>query len=181
MAIETPILSQIIRAQTWDQIFPDDEALNVEFFNFLESECEPGCLVTNHRFDNLNGTGFYDIEGECLKRKIGINSDGELILTYGLRTQIIRPDVGNINHQWGQGKIDEMHKKMRVICEEEVRSHNTEMTVYGYLTGSLKGKLATREWEQLMIETGHLPQRIGFRIYSEAELRKSKDLLDGLA
>lgn len=170
---------RIVRAEHWGQIFatPEeaeadfiDNIVNVDRFYYgknkraLRYEKEPHLDGFIHRviIDEGYETTYQRLaSGEVIL--ISYYPDKPITIHY------ITPGIGNIAHPFTiADTVIPNRRAMGVFIEDEDRVRDISETIgtdLEILPFFLKGKPATTGWEESMLRSGYLPQRIGYRLF----------------
>jgi hypothetical protein len=181
----------IVRANSWDELFSSKAQEQQDFEeNLLGDDISQyranKSLQSYQRVPSSEG----DIHIITLKEK-GYSSrwqklvkNGNVIITYNYPKKIskepslsiITPNIGNINHPYTQANtVVPSLEILREIGNEEIEKiTGIDIAV---LSGFIKGKPAYQNWETILLNAGHLPQRIGHQIYSNFVLEAQSKLM----
>lgn len=160
---------RIVRAQSWNQLFPTDEAAQVDFktslvddYRFYYIKDDPTVVYIVE--SNPDGDIHRVIRNKGYDKTFQRLTGGDIrIVSYNPHrpesVDLITPNIGNIDHPYTQGDI--------VTLNEEMLSDSDAL-----ISSWLKGKPATQGWEDTMLHNGHLPQRIGHRLFPHTALER---------
>lgn len=183
--------AQIVRAERWDQLFPNSEEAEADFLEYL---------INDHRFyygKNDSRTEYHiepDSEGDIhsITRDKGYTTtyqrlasgDVILVLHYPDKPPSVKhitPNIGNIAHPFTRQDVlfqptEEIVLRVtrnRELYKEISSAVGVDFTL---LSSRLRGKPATQGWEDTMLSNGHIPQRIGFSLFPNYALEGLKKL-----
>lgn len=175
---------RIVRAQSWNQLFATPAAAESDF---------QGNLVDAWRFycGENDSSVEYTVEANPngdihrVTRDRGHTTtyqrllSGDVIITFyypdkSPHSDIITPSIGNIAHSFTTADVLVIPAEKTILkiinnqdLYEEVRSRIGDLTM---LHSHLRGKPATEGWEDTILYNGHLPQRIGHRLFPDSAL-----------
>lgn len=173
---------RIVRAEHWSQIFATPEEAEADFIeNLIDAwrfyygknklplryEIEPHPDGSIHRVIMNEGNEGYETTYQRLA-----GGDVILISYYPdkpFTIHYITPSIGNIAHPFTiADTVIPNRRAMDVLIEDEDRAESTSEAIgtdLEILPVYLKGKPATTSWEESMLRSGDLPQRIGYRLF----------------
>lgn len=168
---------RIIRATSWAELFPSREEEMADYIENLvarvQAEYESNHSLREYRVEHLPAGDLHIFERTYAGYSTTyqkLRSSGNVVVTFvypkGLsQCHIITPDVGNVAHRFTTA--DTVLPKRRFV--ESVDDEEFRELTGTYLPAVLthgRGKHATKGWEETMFDNeGHLPLRIGHRIY----------------
>ena len=190
-AVAEELRKKIAHAGTWSQIFSSPEKAQTDFIerivgDFKDEYAANGSLKGYfieenpdgdiHRFDRFEKGHF-----ATAQRLVG----GDVIMTFnssGEKPSIDRiiPGSGNIDHSFtladtispSMSVIFDLIKDPEMVSEIGRTIGADVVSLFAYL----RGKPATIGWENVMLENGKLPQRIGHRIYPSFALEAQRKI-----
>jgi hypothetical protein len=177
----------LVRASSWQEIFQSPQDADKQYEEYLDRQRDE-YSQNNEQFEESRSVDIgKNTDITVFKRNNGNQTtvqrltNGNVVLSFAddnkvHNTEII-PEVGNIDHDWSNEKIQDMQAslKLRYKYEPDIKKRGQLVMVSTYI----KGKPATQGWENLMLEHGNIPQRVGYRIFPEDMLNRAKHLLEG--
>lgn len=180
-AVGKELRGKIVRASSWSQLFATPAEAEADYLREIVEESrkaqESINMLQEYRVDaDPNG----DIHS--VTRKDGHNTrmqrlpNGDVVLEFSnpndpTHRNLITAAVGNIDHPFSVANtvgpdvktVINLNQGIGTPEYEEMRARIgiDPMTFIPYL----RGKPAITAWEDIMLENGHLPQRIGHRIF----------------
>jgi len=155
--------------QSWEEIFPSNEERVRQFNDFLRE-------LKNEYVSNNTFVEIEEIVEDGIQRNIINKTDGGKVIVSTLEngnveltfinhnnknTTTITPDVGIKDFRWTHGSIKYLRKGLDIY-----RFKTKEFSFKaGQLALYAEGKPATKGWGETMKFNGHIPIRIGFKIY----------------
>ncbi len=168
--------SRVVRAERWDQLFPSPAEAETDFIENLinadrfyykrddpavEYIVEPNPRGDIHRITrNVSYTTTY----QCF-----LNGDVALTFYYPDKSPSVNritPSIGNIDHPFTTADvlIPDTEAVDALLRDPSLRENMMRLTL---LFSHLRGKPATQGWEETILYTGYLPQRIGYRLFPD--------------
>lgn len=170
--------TQIVRAQSWDQLFPSPEVAQAEFQRLVNEhrsyykENDPSVKYTvePHPAGDIHRVVRHKGHEATYQRL----ANGDIILIFYSpdnppHENLITPSIGNINHTFTAADIVIPDQEAVLEIELDKDRRNKVSSKIGSEVGSLpfylKGKPATQGWEDTMLYNGFIPQRIGYKLF----------------
>lgn len=179
---------QIVRAESWNQLFKSPEEERVDYEEHLVggalAEYKGNGSLKEHRVEP-NTEGDIHVLERTDKGSYStyqkLNGSRDVIITFNHADKephrvIVACGVGNISHPFTRANtVVPSSEVLRQIGDEEIqRITGTHIMALG---SNSKGKPATEGWEETMLYYGHLPQRIGHRIFPTFVLEAQAKLM----
>lgn len=179
---------QIVRADNWDQLFASPEEERVDYEEHLVggalAEYKGNSSLKEHRVEP-NPEGDIHVLEKTDKGSYStyqkLNENRDVIITFNNPNEephraVVTCGVGNISHPFTRANTFVPSSKiLKQIGDEEIqRITGTNILALGFYS---KGKPATEGWEETMLYNGHLPQRIGHRIFPDFVLKAQAKLM----
>lgn len=173
------------RFNSWEEIFPDPAEADCQYLGLLaelRAEFSGNQTLLEERVEvnpetGLSATIFertVDVKGFTrIERQPGGNLRYEFNHPGVLHIQEVIPEVGNKNHGWTYEEIVGLQAQMALALAES--SDPNEGLSLATMLSYLGGKPACVAWEETMLESKVLPQRVGFKIYPDWVLSAAKD------
>jgi len=167
--------SQIVRAISWQQLFPSKQAEMKDFVDNIvgsvKAEYESNHSLVGYWVEESSRGAIHFLEHTDGGRFVTFQklANGSVIINFntsnGLtHTDIVTSSIGNINHRYTIADTifpnDSFLKRLNPSIFEEVAGESL-LTINIYK----KGKPATQAWEDTILFNDHVPQRIGHRVY----------------
>lgn len=164
--------TRIVRAESWRQLLPTEEVAQKDFrtnlvdaYRFYYGKDNPKVIYVVesdsdgdiHRVTRDKG---YDTTYQRLQ-----NGNVRIVSYFPHKPEsvaLITPGIGNIDHPYTQRDL------ITIIDESGLAAIRSERDAL--IVSWLKGKPATQGWEDTMLRSGHLPQRIGHRLFPHTAL-----------
>lgn len=180
---------QIIRAESWDQLFESPEQERGDYIDHLVeqaiAEYKGNNSFKEHRIEPNPEGDIHILERTTESRSDTyqkLNESRDVIITFNYPNKepsriVVTCNVGNISHSFTRiNTVIPSYEVLKQIGDEEMR-RITGTHILALLTYS-KGKPATEGWEEIMLYNGHLPQRIGHRIFPNFVLEAQAKLME---
>lgn len=168
--------SKIVRAANWRELFPSREQEMADFVENLvgaaKAEYKSNGSLRQHRVEQLPEGDLHVFErttNGLSSTYQKLESSGNVVITFNhpdgsSNSDIVTPDVGNVAHEFtAANTVLPDREFLEQLGDEKLQAvagtHLMALTFY------IKGKPATKGWEETMLYNGHLPQRIGHRVF----------------
>lgn len=167
---------RIVRATSWRELFSSEEQEMADFIDNLvgaaRAEYEGNHSLREYRIEHLPEGDLHVFERTTpglSSTYQKLKSDGNVIITFNhpdgsSNSGIVTPDVGNVAHNFTTANtVLPDRKLLEGFSDKELQAvTGTDLMA---LTFYIKGKPATKGWEETMLYNDYLPQRIGHRIF----------------
>lgn len=175
---------QIVRAQSWGQLFRSPEEAEVDFqtnlvdaWRFYHGKDNPKVKYTvqPHPNGSIHIVSYGEEQPTTYQRFL----NGDVALTnYSSDTSphvsLITPNIGNIAHPYTTKDIaideDALTTLIDYLDEQDNQVDSDVAERLVFISGYMRGKSATQGWENTMLHNGYMPQRIGYRLFPDFAL-----------
>ena len=185
--------NSIVRASSWEQIFPLEGDAAAAFIKMV--------MINKEVFEGKNSFGGFRVEKleegdihiiylkpSSIYKKYRISfqrliKNGNVLHTIEKDDDkiinLISPDIGNITHNYSfDNALTPIVDIGGMLTKEEYSQiTGTQFNNKSSFGQFMEGKPATKVWEEIVLKAGHLPQRIGYRIYPDFILHDQSCLL----
>lgn len=171
--------STIVRAKRIEELFASTEEAEADFrttlvdahrFYYKKDDPDVEYVIEAHPDGDIHRVTRNGTHPTTFQRLV--NGDVNLIFYYPDKSpsvQLITPEVGNINHPFTRTDVVTPDAEVVDSLLEDLSLEANGISLV-LLLSHLRGKPATQGWEDTMLYGGHIPQRIGYRLFPDYAL-----------
>lgn len=179
--------SRIVRASSWRELFPTEQAEMADFIKHLvgnaRAEYEENHTLRAYRVEQHPEGNLHVFERTMDGHRSTyqkLRSSGAVVITFikpeGSSSNLVTPDVGNVAHNFTVANtVLPRSEILAKLSDEELQALTGTNSMV--LTLYIKGKPAVKGWEDTMLYNDHFPQRIGHRIFPSFVLEAQARLM----